>query len=87
MLVKNVVSILNSFKCSAYQLVNQNWHTKQYQSTYFVKIYLGGMPQTPMLCMLIVFHIMPFAMTLSIRLVHYYNMAHRLPEFSQQEWL
>ena len=72
--VKNVMSPLNSFKCSVYQLVDQNWHKMQSQSTYFVKKFLGGTPQTPMLCLLIVFHTMPFAVTLSYGLIHYYYM-------------
>ena len=44
----------------------------QSQSTYSVKIFWVTRPQTPMLCMLIVFHTMTFAVTLSKDLVHYY---------------
>ena len=40
----------------------------------FCKDFLGGTPHTLMLCMLSVFHTMPFAMTSFIGLVHYYNM-------------
>ena len=74
MLVVNLVSPLNSFKCSACQLVDQNWYKMQSQSTYFVKVFWMTFPQTPMLCMLIVFHTMPFVVTLSKGLVHYYYM-------------
>ena len=62
------------FKCSAYQLVDQNWHKMQFQSTYLVKYFRRAHPQTPMFSMLIVFHIMPFAVTLSKGLIHYYYM-------------
>ena len=41
---KNVVSHLNSSKCSVYQLVDQNWNKIKSQSIYFVKHSLGGMP-------------------------------------------
>ena len=74
MLAVNVVSPLNSFKCSACQLVDQNWHKMQSQNTYFVKVFWVTFPQTPMLCMLIVFHIMPFVVKLSKGPVHYYYM-------------
>ena len=72
MLVKNVVSPLNSFKCSAYQLVDQNWHKMQSQNTYFVNIFCVARPQTPMLCKLIVVHTMPFSVTSFKGLIHYY---------------
>ena len=71
---KNVVSLLNSFKCSAYQLVDQNRHKLQSQSTYSVKIFWAAYPLTPILCMLILFYTMPFAVTLSKGLVDYYYM-------------
>ena len=71
---KNVVSPPNSFKCSVYLLVDQNLHKMQSQSIYFVKIFLVTCPQTPIICMLTVFHTMPFAVTLFKGLVHYYNM-------------
>ena len=71
---KNVVSSLNSFKCSAYQLVDQKWHKMQFQSTHFVKIFQVARSQTPMFSMLIVFHTMSFAVTLSKGLIHYYYM-------------
>ena len=71
---KNVVSPLNSYKCSGYQLANQNWHKMQSQSTYFVKPFWVACHQTPTLCMFIVFHTIPFAMALSKGLVHYYYM-------------
>ena len=60
-----------AFKCSAYQLVAQNWYKVQSQSTYFIKLFWLSCPQTRML---IVFHTMPFAVTLSKALVHYYYM-------------
>ena len=71
---RRIMSPQNSFKCSAYQLVDQNWHKMQShaQSTYFAR-FLGGMPQTPMLCMLIVFHTMTsVVVTLSKVFVHQY---------------
>ena len=71
---KNVVNPLNSYKCSGYQLVNQNWHKMQSQSTYFVKLFWVACHQTSTFCMFIVFHTMPFAMALSKDLVHYYYM-------------
>ena len=74
MLVVSLVSPLNSFKCSACQLVDQNWHRIQSQSTCFVNFFWVTFPQTPMFCMLIVFHTMPLVVTLSKGLVHYYYM-------------
>ena len=72
--MKNVVSPLNSFICSVYQLVDQIWHKMKSQCTYYIKCFWVACPQTPMLCMLIVFHTMQFAVTLSKGLVHYYYM-------------
>ena len=63
-----------SSEFSACQLVNQNWHKMQYQSTYFVTIFWVARPQTPMLYVLIAFHTMSFAVTLSKGLIHYYYM-------------
>ena len=74
MLVVNLVNPLNSFKCSACQLVDQNRHRIQSQSTCFVNVFWVTFPQTPMLCMLIVFHTIPFVVKLSKGLVHYYYM-------------
>ena len=68
---KNVVSPLNSFKCSASR-------SKLAQNAYLEHIFCkncpGGTPRTPILCMLIVFHTMQFAETSSKSLVHYYYM-------------
>ena len=71
---KNVVSPLNYFKYSAYQLVDQNWHKRNLRTPIFVKLFWVAHSQTPMLCMLIVFHTVSFAVTLSKGLIHYYYM-------------
>ena len=44
----------------------------QSQIACFVKLFWVPCLQTPMLCILIVFHTMPFVVTLSKGLVHYY---------------
>ena len=64
-----------SFKFSAYQLVDQHWHKYNLRALIiFVKKFWVTRPQTPMLCMLIVFHTMSFAVALSKGLIHYYYM-------------
>ena len=68
---KNVVSPLNYFKYSASR---SKLAQMQSQSTYFVKFFWVAHSQTPMLCMLIVFHTVSFAVTSSKGLVHYYYM-------------
>ena len=80
--VKNVGSPLNYFKCSAYQLVDQNWHKMQSQNTYFVNVFCMACPQTPMLCKLIVVHTMSFVVTLFKGLIHYYYMPQASKIFS-----
>ena len=68
---KNVVNPLNSFKCLASRSkLAQNAILEHL----FCKNCPGGIPQTPMLCMLIVFDTMQFAETSSKGLVHYYYM-------------
>ena len=46
----------------------------QSQSTYFVNFFQVAHPQTPMLCMSVAFHTMPFTVTLSKGPIHYYYM-------------
>ena len=63
--VKNIMSLLNSYKCEAYQLVDQSKLAQNaFSELLFCKNVLGETPQTPILCLLIVFHTMPFAVTL-----------------------
>ena len=68
---KNVVSPLNYFK---YSVSRSKLAQMQSQSTYFVKLFWVVHSQTPMLYILIVFHTVSFAVTLSKGLVLYYYM-------------
>ena len=52
-------------------IVAQNRYKVQSQSTNFIKPFWLSCPQIPMM---IVFYTMPFAVTLSKALVHYYYM-------------